>query len=73
MPEYLTCEDKSAQVAGHIIEWLTNPTKRAERAYQLAALKEKVGHGGASARAAEYILEYLSVKPAATAATRHAA
>ena len=23
MPEYLTCEDKSRQVAEHVVEWLT--------------------------------------------------
>ena len=28
MPEYLTCEDKSEQVAAHVIEWLTEPAKR---------------------------------------------
>jgi lipid-A-disaccharide synthase len=59
MPEYLTCEDKSQQVADHIVEWLTQPAKRAERAAQLTALKERVGHGGASCRAADYILHVL--------------
>ena len=59
-PEYLTCEDKSEQVAGHLIEWLTDPAKRAARVAQLAALKEKVAHGGASNRAAQYILDVLS-------------
>jgi lipid-A-disaccharide synthase len=59
MPEYLTCEDKSREVAGHVIEWLTNPARRAERVAQLAALKETVGHGGASRRAADYILHEL--------------
>ena len=58
-PEYLTCEDKSAEVAGHIIEWLHDPARRTARVEQLAALKAKVAHGGASQRAAEYILEKL--------------
>ena len=31
MPEYLTCEDKSPQVAEHVIEWLTDPAKRRPR------------------------------------------
>jgi lipid-A-disaccharide synthase len=51
MPEYLTCEDKSAQVATHVIEWLTEPATRATRVAQLAELKEQVAHGGASCRA----------------------
>ena len=59
MPEYLTCEDKSEQVAGHVIEWLTDPAKRAARVAQLAELKERVGHGGASRRAADYMLDVL--------------
>jgi lipid-A-disaccharide synthase len=62
MPEYLTCEDKSAQVAGHVIEWLTEPAQRAARVGQLAELKERVGHGGASSRAADYILDALAMR-----------
>lgn len=59
MPEYLTCEDRSRDVAEHVIEWLTDPAKRLERIAQLAALKEVVGHGGASSQAATYILREL--------------
>ena len=59
MPEYLTCEDKSRQVAAHVVEWLTDPAKRAARVAQLAALKEQVGYGGASKRAADYMLREL--------------
>jgi lipid-A-disaccharide synthase len=59
MPEYLTCEDKSRDVAEHVIEWLTDPAKRLERVAQLTALKEVVGHGGASSQAASYILRAL--------------
>jgi len=62
-PEYLTCEDKSAQIAGHVIEWLSDPAKRAARVEALARLKEKVAHGGASSRAAEYILAALAQRP----------
>ena len=29
-PEYLTCEDKSAALAGHVIQWLTDPTPMPE-------------------------------------------
>jgi lipid-A-disaccharide synthase len=59
MPEYLTCEDKSTAVAGHVIEWLTDPVSRSARVGQLAELKERVGHGGASRMAADYLLDVL--------------
>lgn len=67
MPEYLTYEDKSAEVAEHVVEWLTDPAKRAARVAQLAELKEQVGYGGASKRAADYLLAELgrrAVRPA---------
>src|SRR5687768_12882469 len=59
MPEYLTCKDKSPQVAEHVVEWLTDPGKRAARISQLTELKDRVGYGGASGRAAEYIVGEL--------------
>jgi lipid-A-disaccharide synthase len=59
MPEYLTCEDKSQQLAEHVIEWLTDPSAKSARIAQLAALKEQVGYGGASKRAADYMLDEL--------------
>jgi len=59
-PEYLTCEDKSQQIAVHLIQWLNDPEKRAARVAELETLKTKVAHGGASARAAQYILEVLT-------------
>ena len=62
-PEYLTYEDKSAQIAGHIVEWLRDPAKRAARLEALRALKAEVAHGGASNRAAEYILDVLARRP----------
>lgn len=60
MPEYLTWEDKSSQVAEHVIGWLTDPAARAERVAQLAVLKERVGYGGASRKAADYIVRELA-------------
>ncbi len=64
-PEYLTCEDKSWRVASHLIEWLTDPARRTARVKALEALREQVGHGGASGRAADYIAGELSVGPPA--------
>jgi lipid-A-disaccharide synthase len=58
-PEYLTWEDKSAQIAGHVVHWLNHPTDRAAKVAALADLKDRVAHGGASSRAAEYILSRL--------------
>jgi lipid-A-disaccharide synthase len=66
MPEYLTCEDKSRQVAEHLVEWLTQPEKREARVRQLAELKDRVDSGGASQRAADYLLDVLDARqPAA--------
>jgi lipid-A-disaccharide synthase len=59
-PEYLTCEDKSRQIAAHMVEWLTDPAKRAACVAQLEELKAKVAHGGASSKAAEYIISALA-------------
>jgi lipid-A-disaccharide synthase len=71
MPEYLTCENKSGPVAAHVVEWLTEPAKRAVRAEQLAELKERVGHGGASQRAASYMLETLASREKRRLRTHH--
>jgi lipid-A-disaccharide synthase len=58
-PEYLTCEDKSAQIAAHVTKWLNDSSAREELVARLAKLKAVVAHGGASARASEYILRAL--------------
>jgi lipid-A-disaccharide synthase len=55
-PEYLTYEDKSLQIAAHVINWLAKDEQREELVAQLAELKAKVGHGGASQTAAQLIL-----------------
>jgi lipid-A-disaccharide synthase len=55
-PEYLTCEDRSAEIAGHVIEWLREPEQRAARVAALERLRTEVAHPGASRRAAEIIL-----------------
>jgi lipid-A-disaccharide synthase len=62
MPEYLTCEDKSDQVAAHVLEWLAEPAKRLSRVAELAELRDRVGHGGASSRAANYVLDVLATR-----------
>ena len=59
-PEYLTCQDKSDQMAAHVLEWLTNPEARRRRVGQLTQLKAEVAHEGASSQAAQYILDELA-------------
>jgi lipid-A-disaccharide synthase len=61
-PEYLTCEDKSAQIAAHAVEWLNDPPKRESLVGRLVELRSEVAHGGASRRAAGYILRELAVR-----------
>lgn len=59
MPEYLSRDDRSEQLAGHCIEWLTDPAARARRSAELAKLRDRCGQGGASGRAADYIVGAL--------------
>jgi lipid-A-disaccharide synthase len=63
MPEYLTCEDRTAELANHIVVWLTSDSDYQENVRGLTELKSQVGHGGASIRAAEYIGELLEPPP----------
>jgi lipid-A-disaccharide synthase len=62
IPEYLTCGDKSAALAAHVVEWLTQPAVRHGRAAALADLRDRYAQGGASQRAAEYIVQTLGGK-----------
>lgn len=59
-PEYLTSDDKSQQIADHIIEWLSDDTKLANRVAILKELSEQHARPGASHRSAEYILAKLT-------------
>jgi lipid-A-disaccharide synthase len=66
MPEYLTFEDKSQDMAAHVIQWLAEPASRSERVRQLGELRELVANGGASRRAADYLmteLDRLAARP----------
>jgi lipid-A-disaccharide synthase len=65
-PEYVTCEDKSRQLAGHVVEWLTDRPARDRLVARLADLKAEVGHGGAARAAAAYILDELARRPQQT-------
>lgn len=59
MPEYLCCEDKTDELATHVVRWLTDDAAYTERVKQLSTLKAEVGHGGASKRAADYLVAEL--------------
>lgn len=60
MPEYLTADDPTERVASHVIEWLKDDAARAELVGRMAELRDRVAHGGASERAADYIVEAMS-------------
>jgi lipid-A-disaccharide synthase len=62
-PEYPTWRDRSAEIAEHAIHWLTNEPERQRLIARLEALRERVAAGGASARAAEYIVRELAADP----------
>ena len=58
-PEFLTCEDKSREIAAHVIRWLLDESDREGLVAELAKLKARIGHSGASRTAATYILQEL--------------
>ncbi len=60
MPEYVTCTDRSTELSSHVIGWLTNEEERLKLVEKMRLLREEVGGGGASSRAAEYILNELA-------------
>jgi lipid-A-disaccharide synthase len=62
-PEYLTCEDKSQQLAAHVLTWLTDTAQCDCLIHKLRQLKVEVGHGGAASRAAEYIIAHCPPRP----------
>ncbi|HUE71505.1 MAG TPA: lipid-A-disaccharide synthase [Pirellulaceae bacterium] len=59
LPEYPTTGDQSDALARHCKEWLTNEPSRQSLIARLADLRDQVAVGGASHRAAEYILRHL--------------
>jgi lipid-A-disaccharide synthase len=70
-PEYLTSEDKSAQIASHVIQWLANDDAREGKVAELAKLKARVGHAGASETAAGLILKEAELRRRVTAPKPH--
>ena len=58
-PEYATYGDKSAQIARHLIRWLSDEQEWKRRRAHLHQLRKQIACGGASERAATYILRQL--------------
>lgn len=57
-PEFLSTQDRSADLARPLVQWLRNPELRENRVRELQALLARVGQPGGTARAADYILEH---------------
>jgi hypothetical protein len=62
-PEYLTCEDRAPAIADHIVGWLLDPLALQSCVEELARLRARVAYGGASTKAADYILRQLDARP----------
>jgi len=60
-PEYLTTEDRSAQMAHHLVRWLTSESARQQSIRYLKSIRDSFVKPGASRRAAEFILGKLNV------------
>lgn len=63
MPEYLTAEDASPDLAAWALKWLDDPAERAKASRALADLRDRVAEPGAPDRAAERIATALGVRP----------
>jgi len=59
-PEYLTCRDRSAALAEHVLHWLNQPKAYAEICAELVVLRRQVAVPGACDRAAAFLLKTLS-------------
>jgi lipid-A-disaccharide synthase len=58
-PEYLTCEDRSVEMARDLIRWLRDPEAWQATVNQLEALRDAFGVPGASFSAAAYVQRHL--------------
>ena len=65
MPEFLTDQDVSGEMAGCVSRWLQNPAERERASRKLADLRDRVAVPGASSRAAGRIVELIEGRTAA--------
>ncbi len=59
LPEYLTYQDRTMALAQHVVDWLQDESQYTEIQTKLSQLKAEVAQGGASERAAEYIVRHV--------------
>jgi lipid A disaccharide synthetase len=59
-PEYLTCRDRTPDIAAQVAAWLDDPSRREQTIRWLDELTAKYGAAGASRNAADYILATLN-------------
>lgn len=62
MPEFLTADNRSQDVAQWIILWLDDPQLRAAKVKQLDRLACGFAHPGASKQAAQFILKHTAIE-----------
>ena len=67
MPEYLSCDDRTDDLARHVVEWLTNEAEHESLVARMRELANHVAHGGASERAADYLVAKLTNRQAEAA------
>jgi len=60
-PEHLTYEDRTQQMAEQIAAWLSDESRYERRVRELQELKRQHARGGASSRAAGYILRHIGL------------
>ena len=60
MPEYPSCTDKSQEISGHLVQWLTDDTAYTQKVNCLKSLADEYATSGASGRAADFILAILN-------------
>lgn len=58
MPEFLTADNRSSDVAEWIVLWLDDPQLHAAKVKQLDGLADSFAHPGASKQAARFILDH---------------
>lgn len=59
-PEYPTCRDESSRMADHILTWLNKPSDHQHVVSILQSLRQQLDVPGASARAADWIVQSLT-------------
>ena len=72
-PEFLAVQDPAERAAGHVIEWLLDPSARARVVLRLEAVARDVAQPGSAARAAGAILAIAGDARASAAPARYAA